>query len=167
MSTRGKFLYYDGDLCMGCHSCEVACKVEHELPVGVNRVYILVEGPIVVNGELRLSFKRVACIHCPKPSCIKICPNRAIKKRPDGIMRVDPFLCTGCQDCAKTCPYGAISFHPQKYWAEICDLCAERRDQGLPPFCVQHCMSGALFFGTKEKFQQQKRKIVFGGRRDE
>jgi Fe-S-cluster-containing dehydrogenase component len=100
--------------------------------------------------------------HCPQPPCIKVCPTEAIKKRPDGIVFIDQSLCTGCQLCADACPYEAISFHPYQHWAEICDLCVNRLDEGLSPFCIQYCMSGALFFGTKDEFQQRK-KIAAGG----
>lgn len=160
MSSQGKSLYYNGDLCIGCHSCEVACKVEHNLPAGVNRVQILAEGPTIINGELRLDFKRVACMRCPEPSCIEVCPTGAIKKRQNGVVLVNRSLCTGCQDCIEVCLYNAIKFHPQNGWAEICDLCADRLSEGLAPFCVQHCMSGALFFGTEEEFKRRKKKIA-------
>lgn len=155
-----RFLYHDPELCMGCRSCEVACKMEHDLPIGVNRVHIVTEGPRMDKGELKLSFKRVSCMHCPRPPCIKVCPTSAIKKRPDGIVYIDQALCTGCQDCAEACPYGAIDFHPYQNWAEICDLCVHRLDVGQAPFCVKHCMSGAIFFGTEEEFQQRKQKIA-------
>jgi len=165
LSTQRKLLYYDGDLCVGCHSCEIACKVEHDLPAGVNRVRISVEGPAIVNGGLRLDFKRIACAQCPKPPCMKVCPTGAIKMRYDGIVYINESLCTGCQDCAEVCHYDAISFHPYTGWAEICDLCAHRLDEGLSPFCVQHCMSGALFFGTQQEFKGRKTMIAFGGKK--
>ena len=163
MSTSRRLLYHDADLCMGCHSCEVACKLEHDLPVGVNRVRIITEGPIMVNGELKLNFKRVYCQQCPQPPCIKVCPNGAIIKRPDGVVYIDQPACNGCRACAEVCPYDAISFHPHKHWAEICNLCVDRLDEGLSPFCVKHCMSGALFFGTEEEFQQRRQKITARG----
>lgn len=156
LSTQRSFLHYDADLCLGCHSCEVACKVEHNLPVGVNRVRVITEGPTIVDGELKLSFKHVRCLHCPHPPCIQACPTGAIKKRPDSIVFIDQSLCNGCQECAEVCPYNAIGFHPHNHWAEICDLCAKRLDNGLSPFCVQYCMSGALFFGTEDEFQHRK-----------
>ena len=163
MSTQRRFLYHDADLCMGCHSCEVACKMEHDLPAGVNRVCIVTEGPAIVDGEPKLSFKRVRCLHCPQPPCLKVCPTGAIKKRPDGIVFIEQSQCTGCQVCAEVCPYDAISFHPHKLWAEICDSCFNRLDEGLSPFCIQYCMSGALFFGTEEEFQQRKQKMAVRG----
>ena len=163
MSAQRKLLYHDADLCMGCHACEVACKVEHDLPVGVNRVRIETGGPVLADGELKLSFKRIACQHCPKPACARVCPTAAIQKRADGIVVIDHALCNGCRACADACPYHAIQFHPDKGWAEICDLCAPRLDQGLAPFCLQHCMGSDLFFGTKEEFQQRKKRGVRRG----
>lgn len=158
MNNQIKLLYYDADLCVGCHSCEVACKLEYDLPVGVNRCYILSDGPTLVKGELQLKFKRVACLHCPEPPCAKICPTGAIKKRPDARIFIDICLYNGCQMCAEACPDNAIHFHPYKKWAEICDMCADRLDHGLPPFCVKHCMSGALFFGTKQDFLSRRKR---------
>lgn len=163
MSTQRRFLYHDADLCMGCHSCEVACKMEHDLPAGVNRVRIVTEGPTIVDGELKLSFKRIYCHQCPQSPCLEVCPTGAIKTRPDGIIFIDQSQCTGCRVCADVCPYDAISFHPYKLWAEICDSCFNRLDEGLPPFCIQYCMSGALFFGTEEEFQQRKQKMAVRG----
>jgi len=26
--------------CIGCHACTIACKVEHEIPIGVNRCWV-------------------------------------------------------------------------------------------------------------------------------
>lgn len=164
MSSRGKIIHYDSNLCVGCRSCEVACKVEHDLPAGVCRVRILAQGPTMVSGELRLEFKRIACMRCPKPPCLKACPTGAIKKRPDGIVVIDRALCTGCRSCAEVCPYGAIEFHPYSGQAEVCDLCAHRLDEGLAPFCVKHCMGGALFFGTREEYRQRKGKTAPGGK---
>lgn len=163
MASTKRRLHYNAGLCMGCHSCEVSCKMEHDLPAGVNRVRIVTEGPAFVKGNLKYIYHRVACAQCPKPPCLDVCPTGAIKKRPDGIVFVEPSLCTGCCTCAEACPYGAIEFHPRENTAEICNLCFERLDQGLAPFCVQHCMGGALFFGTKEEFKQRKQESAARG----
>lgn len=159
MSNQHKLLYFDAELCVGCHSCEIACKVEHNLPVGVNRVHIVTEGPNITKGGLQLGFKQVRCMQCPNPPCIRVCPTEAIKKRSDGIVTIDKSLCTGCQACAEACPYNAISFHPENSMAEKCDLCAERLDQGLLPFCLKHCMGSALFFGTSAEYRKRKQQI--------
>lgn len=30
----------DNRKCIGCHACTVACKAEHEVPIGVNRTWV-------------------------------------------------------------------------------------------------------------------------------
>ena len=30
----------DQDTCIGCHACTVACKAEHDVPLGVNRTWV-------------------------------------------------------------------------------------------------------------------------------
>ena len=30
----------DNRLCIGCHACTVACKSEHDIPIGVNRTHV-------------------------------------------------------------------------------------------------------------------------------
>ena len=37
--TRYGFLI-DQDTCIGCHACTVACKAEHDVPLGVNRTWV-------------------------------------------------------------------------------------------------------------------------------
>ena len=36
--TWGKVI--DNRKCIGCHACTVACKQEHDVPLGVNRTYV-------------------------------------------------------------------------------------------------------------------------------
>ncbi len=162
MKRPSKLVFHDAALCMGCHSCEVACKMENNLPAGVNRVRVVSTGPRVGNGRLVLDQQRVACQQCANAACVKACPSAAISKTEDGIVVVDDS-CTGCGACAEACPYDAIQFHPFSNRAEICDLCAPRLEQGVAPFCVQHCMSGALFYGTKQEFESRKKSRVPAG----
>ena len=37
--TRYAFLI-DQDTCIGCHACTIACKSEHDVPLGVNRTWV-------------------------------------------------------------------------------------------------------------------------------
>ncbi len=148
---------------MGCHACEVACKAEHHLPVGVNRTRVVAEGPVIIKGKLELLFKRIRCLHCSNPPCLEACPVKAIRKRKDGIVFIVESLCTGCRSSAAVCPHEAIDFLSDSSIAQICDLCVHRLDKGQLPFCLKHCMSGALFFGTQEEFEHMKQKIVKGG----
>jgi Fe-S-cluster-containing dehydrogenase component len=158
MIKTKRILSFDGNLCMGCHACEVACKAEHQLPPGVSRARILTEGPVLINGKLELKYQRKSCLRCPNPPCIDACPNNALQRRSDGIVFIQESLCSGCRSCAAVCPENAIDFHPDSSVAQICDMCADRLDQGLLPFCLKHCMSSALFFGTEEEYEQMKKE---------
>jgi Fe-S-cluster-containing dehydrogenase component len=159
MSNYNKYLFYNADLCIGCHACEVACKMEHALPAGVNRVKIMKSGPVLANGNLKIQYQRMGCRHCVDSPCTETCPSKAIHKRPDGIVSVKQSLCIGCRSCAGVCPYEAVDFLPNNQLAQICDLCCERLDEGKLPFCLKHCMSGALFFGTQKEFENTKSNI--------
>jgi NADPH-dependent glutamate synthase beta subunit-like oxidoreductase len=74
--------------CCGCHTCEVACKQEHGLPVGPRIVRVLERAPL---------FMQYYCHHCEDAPCALSCPEEAIKKDPDtGVVLHDPDRCTGC-----------------------------------------------------------------------
>ncbi len=157
MQTPNRFLFFNPELCLGCHACETACKVEHKLPPTVNRARIMTEGPVLVKDKLELHFQRIRCLHCSNPPCVEACPTKAIHKRPDGIVCIGEDLCTGCRLCKSACPHNAIDFNPDSNIAEICDLCVNYLDAGQLPFCLKHCMGKALFFGTEDEFEQAKR----------
>ena len=71
--------------CIGCHACTIACKAEHEIPVGVNRCWV----KTVEKGtfpDTRRFFFPVLCNQCDEAPCVKICPTNALFKRRDGIV---------------------------------------------------------------------------------
>jgi tetrathionate reductase subunit B len=140
-----KTIMINGQLCVGCHSCEIACKQIYELPVGVFRIKIERVGPEYdKNGKLSMKFKIILCTQCDKPKCIEACSTGALKKRDDSIVTVDKSLCNGCKQCVEACPTHAIWFNPNTGSIEKCDLCASK---GLEiPFCVKHCMGKAISY---------------------
>ena len=102
-----KSLLLDVDLCVGCFACEVACKQEHNLPVGRRWIRVVKEDPKKVGGKLFMHFVPVHCRHCGKPPCIDVCPVGAISKRSDGIVLSNEKLCIGCKISMEACPFGA------------------------------------------------------------
>lgn len=129
--------------CIGCHSCEVACKQINDLPPGVFRIKVEEAGPKYnANGKIIMRFRVVRCTQCEKPQCVDACPKGALKKREDGIVVLDKTLCTGCKTCIDACPIHAIWFNPETGKIEKCDLCV---DKGLDePFCMKHCITRSL-----------------------
>jgi anaerobic dimethyl sulfoxide reductase subunit B len=141
--------YVDTDRCVQCHACEVACKSWNGIEPGIRwrRVLDVWQGqfPKVTNQTISYS-----CMHCEKPACVQICPEKAISKRTeDGIVVVNQRKCIGCRSCVKACP-----FHIPQYGKagvmQKCDLCLERLDWGKLPSCVATCPGEALKFGTIE-----------------
>lgn len=135
------------NLCLGCQACEIACKQEHDIPVGPRWIRVFKVGPEKTNGRLRLSFRQVRCMHCGKPLCLEACPTNAIYKRVDGLVLIDDKLCIGCEICIEACPFEAPQFNPEKDIVEKCNFCVHRVDEGLTPACVLVCPTKALIFG--------------------
>ncbi len=133
--------------CVGCYACEVACKQEHNLPVGPRLIRVYSEDPRQIEGKLQLRYRVEHCIHCSPPLCKDNCPVGAISTREDGITIIAKELCNGCKNCIEDCPYGMIQFDDVKKVAQKCDLCAERLDMSLPPACAAACPGHCIYFG--------------------
>jgi Fe-S-cluster-containing dehydrogenase component/CRP-like cAMP-binding protein/thioredoxin reductase len=91
-------LLIDERLCVGCDNCEKACADSHD---GLSRL----------DREAGKSFAHLhvptSCRHCEHPHCMADCPPTAIKRGPDGEVRIDD-TCIGCGNCQRNCPYGVI-----------------------------------------------------------
>ncbi len=136
----------DQTTCIGCHACTVACKTEHNVPLGVNRTWV----KYVESGtwpDTRRFFSVMRCNHCADAPCVTICPTRALYKRHDGIVDFDTSRCIGCKSCMQACPYDALYIHPGDHTAQKCNYCAHRTDIGLEPACVVVCPEQAIVAG--------------------
>ncbi len=145
MSQKGIFV--DLEYCIGCQACEVACKQENDIPVGVKWINVVKVGPRMVGDRLRMDFVPMRCKHCAKAPCIDSCPEKAISRRSDGIVLIDPEQCIGCMACLEACPFAVIQMNPKTEVAEKCTLCVHRVDAGLEPACVHTCPSKCMYFG--------------------
>jgi len=148
--------------CVGCNACEVACKQEHNLPVGPRWIRVFPDSPRKIEGKLQLRYLVTHCVHCSRPPCKDVCLVDAVIKREDGIVLIDEKLCIGCKDCIEACPLGVMQFDEEKGLAQKCDLCVERIDKGLQPACVAACPSRCIYFGDIGVITEQlgKQKLL-------
>lgn len=139
----------DQRTCIGCHACTVACKTEHEVPLGQFRTWV----KYVESGEFPATtrdFGVMRCNHCTDAPCVKICPTQALFKRDDGIVDFDNERCIGCKACMQGCPYDAIYIDEETHTAAKCNFCAHRVDEGLEPACVVVCPTHSIWVGDLE-----------------
>jgi Fe-S-cluster-containing dehydrogenase component len=136
----------DQRTCIGCHACTVACKTEHEIPVGQFRTWVKYVDSGVYPDTTR-DFGVMRCNHCTDAPCVKICPTKALFVRDDGIVDFDSERCIGCKGCMQACPYDAIYIDKNTNTAAKCNFCAHRIDEGYEPACVVVCPTHSIWVG--------------------
>jgi len=136
----------DNRKCIGCHACTVACKSEHDVPVGVNRTHVkYIETGTYPDSTREFSVHR--CNHCEDSPCTTICPTTALFTRSDGIVDFDDDRCIGCKSCMQACPYDALYINPNTGTAAKCNYCAHRIENSYEPACVIVCPVEAIVSG--------------------
>ena len=131
------------DACIGCHSCEVACAEQNDIPIELawRRVGELEGGEFPQSRRFNLS---MACNHCLEPACLTGCPTNAYLKLDNGIVRHDAEECIGCQYCIWNCPYEVPVFDRRQKIVSKCDMCLPRLEAGQLPACVSACPTNAI-----------------------
>lgn len=167
-------ILYDATKCIGCKSCENACKAANGFPpeltdagryeaprdlsektVNIIKLY---------KGEEGESFIKRQCMHCVEPSCVSGCPTSALRKGPDGIVTYDKWACCGCRYCQMNCPYNVPKFQFNNWYGEIvkCEFCYDTNMLTAgQPACTQMCPTGSALFGKrKDMLAEAKRRIA-------
>jgi Fe-S-cluster-containing dehydrogenase component/formate-dependent nitrite reductase membrane component NrfD len=145
--------------CIGCHACTIACKAEHQIPIGVNRCWV----KTVEKGtfpDTRRFFFPVLCNQCDEAPCARICPTNALYRRRDGIVDLHGDSCIGCRACMEACPYDQLFIDPGTHTAEKCNFCANRVENSLQPACVSVCPTECRIFGDLEDPTSEVARIV-------
>jgi Fe-S-cluster-containing dehydrogenase component len=101
----------------------------------------------------------VVCMHCESPTCAEVCPADAIKRSGDGrVMTARKPRCIACSNCVLACPFGVPKMMTEFDLMMKCDMCYDRTSTGRKPMCATVCPSGALFYGTREEVERQRRR---------
>ncbi len=144
-----RFIMVNGQECIGCRACEVACVMAHN-----GEQHVLSERHFHPRITVLTSATRnspVTCHHCENAPCTQSCPNGAITQHSDSV-QVNQQKCIGCKACVVACPFGTMDLlvtplenDRVKASAHKCDLCLER-PQG--PACVENCPANVLTLAT-------------------
>ena len=156
--TRLGFLL-DSDSCIGCHACTVACKSEHDVPLGVNRTWVkYIETGSFPNVSRHFSVMR--CNQCDDAPCMTICPTNALYRAPNGVVDFNDDNCIGCKGCMNACPYDALYINPATNTAQKCNFCNHRIEQDLEPSCVVVCPTHAIKVADLDNPLNEATKII-------
>jgi formate dehydrogenase iron-sulfur subunit len=147
--------------CIGCRSCEQACKQVHAFPA--NSESRLSPTALTVIEEHGDHFVRRMCMHCLDPACASACLVGALKKTAAGPVTYDGSKCIGCRYCLVACPFSV----PRYEWSKLapfvkkCDMCAGRVVKGQPPACVEACPVQASIAGNRDEIlEEAERRIL-------
>ena len=159
--------------CIGCRSCQVACKRWNERPSEKtefsadwtnppklsSKTWTMVAFHLDPDGKggNKWRFVKRQCMHCLNPPCESVCPAKAIYTRHDGVNLTHYDRCFGCHYCVISCPYGVRHYDLDAKSTVKCTMCFDRIDNGKLPACVQACPALVMEFGTREEIVQKAR----------
>lgn len=147
-------LIVDVALCHNCNNCALAVRDEHvgnAFP-GYSRPHGAQDEPVLkVRRQVRgsghhvdIAYQPVMCNHCDDAPCIAA-SGGAIRKRPDGIVLIDPDRARGRRDLVASCPYGAIVWNEAEQVPQHWQFDAHLLDAGWQsPRCVDVCPTRAM-----------------------
>ncbi len=110
----------DLDRCTGCGACNVACKMENNVPIvdaeeaQSGRALFWMDMVTTFEGDFpNTQVKRLPkpCFHCDDPPCTVVCPVGATYRNPEGIVAQIYHRCIGCRYCMAACPFTAKYFN--------------------------------------------------------
>jgi Fe-S-cluster-containing dehydrogenase component len=159
-----KVFTVDVSKCNGCYTCQTACKDEHvdndwtpyaKPQPEIGQFWVKLQENVGGSApKVRSHYIPEFCNHCDKPFCVYACESRAIEKRDDGLVIIDPEKCNGCDMCIGACPYSAIYKNDVLNICQKCTGCAHLLDAGEKlPRCVEACPTDALNFGEFDEMQ--------------
>jgi formate dehydrogenase iron-sulfur subunit len=179
--------FTDTSVCIGCKSCEVACKEWNTLPaddVGLTgmsydntgalsattwRHVAFIEkisepdkGRVTVMRPFQSNWLMMSdvCKHCEHAGCLEACPTGALFRAEFGNVVVQQDICNGCGYCVPSCPFGVVATNARDGKAHKCTLCYDRLKGGLEPACAKACPTDSIQFGEVSELQARARRRV-------
>lgn len=166
------------DKCNGCYSCFLACRDEYEgndyppfslaQPTEGKSWMKVIEKERGVTPKVKVDYIPVPCLQCSDAPCVNKSPNRAVYRRPDGIVIIDPEKAKGQREIVSYCPHRLIYWNEEKDVPQKCTFCAHLLDKGWKePRCIEACPSGALVFGDLDDPNSEITKLTASSKNEE
>jgi formate dehydrogenase iron-sulfur subunit len=158
--AKTKAILIDITKCIGCRSCEQACKSIHGFPPQSESK--LSPTALTVVEERGERYVRRMCMNCQDPACASACLVGALKKTDLGPVSYDKSKCIGCRYCIVACPFNV----PRYEWSKLvpfvkkCDMCYDRQVNGRPPACVEACPVQASIAGWRDEILEEAQRRV-------
>jgi formate dehydrogenase iron-sulfur subunit len=170
----------DPSRCIGCRSCQVACKQWNKLdadqtvnqgsfenprdltPALYNRIRFVEKESA---GQVTWQFVSERCMHCGDAGCMKVCPSPgALHRTKDGIVVFNKEKCISCKYCVSACPFNIPRYGTDDKVAK-CHLCQDRVTAGMIPACAKACPTETLKYGNRSELiakAQAAKKTLYG-----
>jgi Fe-S-cluster-containing dehydrogenase component len=168
------------NLCTGCQTCSVACKMENMTLPGCARTTVMEQ--VTADWEVAM------CNQCEEAPCVSACKANATWKNSVGVVVIDQKKCIGCGACIEACPYEARHINPKQGYfkehlafekvirqggdkhririagkADKCDFCMHRIQSNKDPMCVEACTTNARVFGDLDDPKSDVAQLVAKG----
>lgn len=152
-----KAILYDATQCIGCLECEKACAQQNGLPYNdevakLKKTCDTKFTYVAVKNDAGEKYMRTLCMHCIDPTCVSVCPVKALEKTKEGPVVYDASKCMGCRYCMMACPFQIPKYEWTKAIPTVrkCIMCSDRVKAGKPTACAEACPTGATLFGDRE-----------------
>ena len=141
--------------CTNCNNCTLATMDEYvgndwpgyaaPMPKHGHRWIDILQKERGQAPMIDIAYMPTMCNHCDDAPCIKAAKDGAIKKRPDGIVLIDPVKAKGQKQLVDACPYGAIWWNEELGIPQHWNFDAHLIDQGWTMTRGhQSCPTGAM-----------------------
>ena len=166
----------DTTRCIGCRSCQVACKQSNSLaaektnfPASTGGLqnpsrfsprtftYVSYHESDGADGQPIWVFVKRQCMHCTNMYCAYVCAPQVYHRTATGVVAYQPDYCIGCSACVDACPFGVPAID---YWdlatphVRKCTFCLKRQQREIDGVEVDgRPLSGSALKRHRESLQ--------------
>lgn len=153
MSKSDFAILFDLRRCNGCYACHVACKAEHNIPLGVFRIRVNTYQYGEYPNTKRVFIPTICAQAGADTPILKACKDGSIILDENGIVKKNPekpsYDTSEIEKIIKADPYGGAYLHPYNGRIDFCDFCSSGGSINGDhlPACARTCNTEAIYFG--------------------